>query len=406
MLSISKNKRYFLKDGEFYPYIADTAWTLLQRLNREEIVFYLDKRASQGFNAVQVSAISELDGIRTPSREGFLPFQRENVLTPDNSYFSLLIFLAEQCGKRDMVLTLLPAWGDKFNKKWGTGPEIFTPDNAFSYGRYLAGKTADFDNIIWMLGGDRPIETEYHRIIIDEMAAGLRAGEKTRHLITYHPPGEKSSADYLPDTEYIDFHCVQSSHAFKGFSSEKMILKTLKKDKKPCIDAECAYEDIPLEQDLSWQYRFCDRDVRKRIYNNLLAGAAGVVYGHQSVWCFKDKTDNEYPFTWEQALNRPMANQIRYVKTFLSLFDITESRPVNFVKGALAAESGNKFAVYTEGNYPVFLNCAGNPADFVFLWFNPASGEVLRENKKLFKKGALSSPFSSDAVLIAERLNT
>ena len=220
MLSISNNGRYFLKDGEFYPYIADTAWTLLQRLTREEIRFYLDKRASQGFGAVQVSAISELDGIRTPNREGYLPFHNGDVSSPDQNYFSLLLFLAKECEKRDMVLTLLPTWGDKFNKKWGVGPEIFTPDNAFKYGRFLANKLTGFDNIIWMLGGDRPIETDYHRDIIDKMAAGLRAGENVHHLITYHPPGEKSSADYLAGTDYIDFHCVQSSHAFKGFESE------------------------------------------------------------------------------------------------------------------------------------------------------------------------------------------
>ena len=70
MLTVSKNNRVLLKNGKYFPYLADTAWTLVQHLTREETVFYLDKRRKQGFNAVQVSAISELDGIRVPNREG------------------------------------------------------------------------------------------------------------------------------------------------------------------------------------------------------------------------------------------------------------------------------------------------------------------------------------------------
>ena len=78
-------------DGQYFPYLADTAWTLLQRLTREEILFYLDKRRSQGFNAVQVSAISELDGQRTPTPEGLLPFVGGNVRKPCRAYFDKLL---------------------------------------------------------------------------------------------------------------------------------------------------------------------------------------------------------------------------------------------------------------------------------------------------------------------------
>ena len=400
MLSISKNGRYFLKDGKFYPYIADTAWTLLQRLTRDEIIYYLDKRVSQGFDAVQVSAISELDGIRTPNREGYLPFCNGDVLSPDENYFSLLLFLAKECKKRDMVLTLLPTWGDKFNKKWGVGPEIFTPDNAFEYGRFLANKLNGFENIIWMLGGDRPIETDYHRAIIDKMAAGLRTGEDVHHLMTYHPPGEKSSADYLAHTDYIDFHSIQSSHAFKGFASEKMVLKTLKADNKPCIDAECAYEDIPLELSSDWDYRFCDYDIRRRIYKNLLAGAAGVVYGHASVWCFKERAEGEYLYSWRDALNRPMANQMRYVMTFLSLFDITAGRPGHNFKGALSAESEGSIAAYIENSQPVFFDAKKEIKSAKIIWLNPVNGEIKEEKADIKKKTVFYSPFENDAILI------
>ena len=76
MLTVSSDGRYLLKNGMFFPYLADTAWTLLQRLTREEICLYLNKRQEQGFNAVQISAVSELDGLRIPNRENQLPFKK------------------------------------------------------------------------------------------------------------------------------------------------------------------------------------------------------------------------------------------------------------------------------------------------------------------------------------------
>jgi Protein of unknown function (DUF4038) len=83
---------------------------------------------------------------------------------------------------------MLPTWGDKWNQKWGVGPEIFTPESAHAYGAFLGRRYAQRP-IIWILGGDRPIETEAHRLVVRAMAAGLRAGEGGRHLLGFHSWG-------------------------------------------------------------------------------------------------------------------------------------------------------------------------------------------------------------------------
>ena len=67
---------------------------------------------------------------------------------------------------------MLPTWGDKWNKKWGQGPEIFTPENARVYGEFL-GKRYKDKPIVWILGGDRPVENDRHRAILRAMAQGL-----------------------------------------------------------------------------------------------------------------------------------------------------------------------------------------------------------------------------------------
>ena len=63
-ISISSNHRYLVdEEGQPFFYLADTAWELFHRLNREEADMYLRNRAQKGFTAIQAVAIAELDGI-------------------------------------------------------------------------------------------------------------------------------------------------------------------------------------------------------------------------------------------------------------------------------------------------------------------------------------------------------
>ena len=401
MITLSKNKRYLEKNGKFFPYLADTAWTLLQKLDREEIVYYLDIRKAQGFNALQISAISELDGLRMPNREGQLPFENGDVYDPNPKYFGLLRFLLTECRKRDMVLTLLPSWGDKFNKKWGVGPEIFTPSNALFYGEYLSGLVEKNEDVIFMLGGDRPIENDNHKKIIDSMAAGLRKGEKAYHLVTYHPCGEATSLDFLKNCDYLDFHSIQSGHSFGGFSSEKMIKSVLEQEDKPCLDAESFYEDFPIDFNLDFNYRFDPHDIRKRIYGNMLAGSLGTVYGHQSVWCFKEAADAEYPYNWKNALFRPMANEIKNINIFLDSVDITDMRPYKECYNTEAIADEKRIVVLFTDKKTAYLRL-GNKKTVSAMWFDIVKGKFIDTKIITHNGNAIIPPFDNEALLVID----
>lgn len=402
MLTVASDRRYLCKDGVFFPYLADTAWTLLQKLTRGEILLYLDKRRSQGFNAVQVSVLSELGGLTEPNREGFLPFFENDVSRPQEGYFDLVRFLADACEQRGMVLTLLPTWGDKFFKREGTGPEVFTPQNARGYGAYLAGVIGNRENIIWMLGGDRPLETAEHRAVIDEMARGLKAGERVRHLMTFHPNGEASSADFLPDADYIDFHSIQSSHDFGGFQSHQMLADTLVRTDRPVLDAECFYEDFPIGFRLEWNYRLTPDDITRRVYSNLLAGALGHTYGHQSVWCFRTQTDAEYLYSWREALDRPMACRMKQINALLAEYDITCTEPSRCVKNRLARAGGGFLITFAEAGQPLFIE-AEQEALYAVRWFDPATGVFSERRSVSGRYFTLYSPYPNDAVCILEK---
>ncbi len=65
LLRVGPTKRHLIReDGSPFFYLADTAWELVHRLDREEAVEYLDARAAQGFTAIQMVALAELDRLR------------------------------------------------------------------------------------------------------------------------------------------------------------------------------------------------------------------------------------------------------------------------------------------------------------------------------------------------------
>ena len=52
MLTLSKDRRYFLRNGEPFFWLGDTAWLLFQKLTFEEAMVYLKNRAEKGFSVV------------------------------------------------------------------------------------------------------------------------------------------------------------------------------------------------------------------------------------------------------------------------------------------------------------------------------------------------------------------
>ena len=57
-LRISENRRYFVTaDGKPFTWIADTDWTIPQRLKWDDVEYLMKKRKSQGFTVLQIVAL-------------------------------------------------------------------------------------------------------------------------------------------------------------------------------------------------------------------------------------------------------------------------------------------------------------------------------------------------------------
>lgn len=325
-LKVSDNRRFLVTaDGKPFFYLADTAWELFHRLNREEADVYLKDRAAKGFTVVQAVVLAELDGLSAPNSYGHLPLGGNDPLRPNEQYFEHVDWVVNRAGELGITTAVLPTWGDKWNKKWGAGPEIFTPANAAAYGEWL-GKRLKDKPVIWVLGGDRPVETEAHKAVTRAMAAGLRKGDGGAHLLTFHPAGGQGSADAFHADDWLDFNMRQNGHQAEFTARYDATRRDYdRKPVKPVVDAEPVYEDHPLSFKAKDFGHSTAADVRRPLYWDLFSGACGHTYGHHSVWQMFDgghKPVNNPLMPWRAALAQPGAGQMQHARRLL------ESRPV------------------------------------------------------------------------------
>jgi hypothetical protein len=325
-LKVSENHRELVTTaGQPFIYLGDTAWELFHRLDRADADLYLADRAKKGFNVIQAVALAEINGLTEPNAYGDLPLKDNDPTRPNEAYFKHVDYIVNQAARLGMFTGLLPTWGDKVNKKWGAGPEIFTPENARIYGEWIGRRYQD-KPIIWILGGDRPIENERHRLVFRAMAEGIRAAVGDSQLITYHPSGGSSSSSYVQGETWPDFNMMQSGHEARNTANYRMIAEDLAmKPTRPTFDGEPAYEDHPVRGDKSHTQWFDQWDVRKLCYWGLFAGACGHTYGTHNIWAMWDgkgqkPADQRTP--WKEALKLPGSAQVGFAKHLL------ESRPL------------------------------------------------------------------------------
>jgi len=324
-LKVSDNHRFLVtEDGRPFFWLGDTAWELFHRQTREDAGRYLANRAALRFTVVQAVALAEFDGLTAPNAYGHLPIRNNDPTQPNQEYFAHVDWIVARANALGIYIGLLPTWGDKWNKKWGAGPEIFTPENAATYGEWLGRRYKDA-GIVWILGGDRPIENDRHKEIIRAMAHGLRRGDGGAHLITFHPPGNNGSSTWFHDEDWLDFNMRQNGHSpeFTGHY-DRTQADYARSPIKPVVDGEPIYEDHPVSFDAKKLGHSIASDVRRPLYWDLFSGAFGHTYGNHAVWQFwtPDRAPINNPLMpWQQAVEEPGAAQMQYGRALI------ESRP-------------------------------------------------------------------------------
>lgn len=381
-MKLTARGAYLYEDGKPFFWLGDTAWLLFEKLNTNEIEFYLTARAAQSFNVVQATLLHTPENII-------------NGVTPRAEYFEHVERAVNFAKKKGIYFALVPCWGEIVKRG------ILNEDNYRRYANFLGERFKNCENIIWMLGGD--MRGGEHYSLYCGFADILKK-YSTERLITFHPFGRTGSYRWFHGCTWLSFNAFQSGHRRYGQrmlnapdstagerdyeeDNYKYVLEALALSPlKPCLDAEPSYEDIPQGLHDFTQPRWAAADVRRYAYWSVLSGACGFTYGHNTVMQLHRAGDADANYgvrgEWRAALHADGAWQMKYLKDLMF--------SVNFVSGrdrsdliigngsghkhiACFAGDGFLFAYdYTGGAFKILSPFKGG---FSASEMNPESGE-------------------------------
>jgi hypothetical protein len=382
-LHVSANGRY-LEDSSGQPFfwLGDTAWPLFGQYTREDALRYLANRAEKGFTVIQgVLGWGGGTGFETrmpgPNYAGDSPWLSDPS-QPNEVYFQHVDFLLEQAAQLGLVLAVLPTWGYYVNDV-----KVFNPLNARQYGLWLGRRYKKVPNLVWVNGGDRiPTGSEE---VYRALALGLREGDGGAHLITYHPCGWRSSAQFFANEAWLDIHMIETwTEWFKVYQA--VLSDSLLTPIKPVVLGEGAYEDGPEYPLGPITPLIC----RRQTWWTFCAGGY-FTYGQNQNW--------RYEATWKDSLDTPGAVQMGIFR------QIATSRPwwqrvadQGVINSSESSERTLNTAVRGEDSTWAMIYCASACNIQVNLdkiltryvkaaWVNPATGEKVEEGR--FETGNL-----------------
>ena len=394
-LRVSDNQRHLVTDtGEPFFWLGDTAWELFHRLNREEATRYLEDRARKGFTVIQAVALAELDGLNTPNAYGHRPLLELDPTRPDvkegaeNDYWDHVDFVVTKAESLGLYVGFLPTWGDKWHKNGGTGPLVFTPENAEVYGRFLGQRYRNHP-LVWILGGDKFVGDEEERRILEAMARGLKQGDGGAHLITFHPIGQFSSAIWFHDAPWLDFNMVQTGHTLDRDNYTSIAAEYQRTPLKPVLDGEPGYENIPHAFNAA-NPRLEAIHARRFCYWALFSGAFGHTYGCNEVWQMwapdrKPLIGAQLP--WNEAIDLPGAGQMRHARALIESGPYFDRMPdpslvappngggTDYVAACRAPDARYALVYFPTGQPATLRTFLLQGPRLTAQWFDPRTGE-------------------------------
>ena len=398
---LTPNGRYFVRNGEPFFWLGDTAWTIANLYTPAEAEEYLDHRSRQGFSVINVMMVfTGGPGMKAVSQdvEGTLPFLNWNPSTPNEAFFKNIDRVLAVARSKSLILAIMPCGGSSgaYVKK----QKIFTEANVRQYGQWLGRRYKDTPNLIWVNGFD--LKSSEYPEITQALAAGLQEGDGGEHLITFHPGGGNSSS-YFHTEKWLSYNTIQTWSDYWRIHS-LVLADYCRLPVKPVVLAEGAYEDGPEYPSRP----ITPLVVRKQAWWAFLAGGFHT-YGHNDMW-------RKNP-TWRESLDSPGARQMGILKQVLSSREWWKLVPDQSViaVGAGSDKDLNAAARSTRGDWAILYLSTRNPVTVDFgkiitsevvraTWVNPETGELSAAG--VFPNSGLR-PFtpslkSEDAVLLLE----
>lgn len=421
-LEIAPGGRALLRDGRPFFWLADTCWSAFTNITMAEWTKYLDRRAAQGFNVLQINALpqwdrcgAEIDCQLFPLREDGLCYDFSVIRT---SYFARAREMCAAAVERGFTLAIVVMWCNYVPGTWASemfGGNIIPVQRVEPVVRTICESFREFAPV-WLISGDTGFDSqesiERYRMVTDLVERYDPGGLKAYHI--------KGRYDGLPDEFALraDLYLYQSGHnaaaqAMSWQLAERFAART---PVRPVINSEPCYEQMGYSHRLYGRFR--RPDIRRALWCSLLSGAgAGITYGAHGVWNWHQPGMPKNPLGGEgfleampcqAALAFPGAGDFAFAKEILTAYEGAVPRPCQEILDAYGEEVRAALVkddvwIYLPTNAPLPLrgDWAGWKACAIDLESKTSAPVAIRQ------AGACAQlsmhPFYQDALVILKR---
>jgi hypothetical protein len=323
-LKVSANKRY-LVDQNNNPafFVADTRWAIFSFPGKSDVIYYLNKRQEQKFNALLVHMLPWKDSSYKTARgtsdystspAGEFPFVNDDFTKPNEKYWSYVDEILAECATRGFIMFMVPVWLNN----WST--LITKSGYAKAYGEFVGNRYKSYKNKVYLMGGDKgPSATE--KSAYDALAKAIRSKDPAV-LLSFHPLGNgHSSSEWVNDYGWMDFHSVQTTN------DDKDNYTLIEKDyaltpTRPTWLVEPGYEN---QDDRATPFT-----IRRCGYWSVFSGGFGYGYGNYPLWNAGAPPEQRgWDANWKAEMATNGAKSMQYLLGLMNDIPWYECSPLN-----------------------------------------------------------------------------
>lgn len=427
-LRVSSDRHWLeYADGSTFYVNGDAAWSIMVELTRAEVTTYLEDRAAKGVNLIMVNLIEHLYSDNSPPWEnayGEVPFNSTlaggefDFSDPNEAYWDHVDWIMSEAERLHIVVFAIMAYigFEHGDDGWSGAVAANGTSRMAVYGTFLANRYADQPNIIFVVGGDygpifggSDLTAEYAAL-----ANAIKA-ENTGHLVAAHAEDGQSGRDAY-GTSYIDFDTVYGPYGAWLDQLHRLIRRSYQATSPtlPTLMIEAAYGNEHSSTDLY---------LRKQMWQSVLGGAIGHIYGNSPTWYFGE--DASHPansfadqggLDWHDQLDSFGASYLPFVARLQAARDLDGMTPdydhVYVTAGygtegtdyAPAMGSQRVLVAYTPGRALTVDRSRFVTATFNIRWYNVRNGTTVSVGSRTFGTGSetFTPPDSSDWVLLLD----
>jgi len=254
--------------------------------NKVEAEQYLKNRHDKGFNTIVVNLIEHNYCKHPPlNAAGDAPFLTPgDFTTPNEKYFAHADWVIKKAGEYGIQVLLAPIYLGYIESDDGWIREVqrLEPEKCLEWGRFLGKRYKDFDNIIWLMGGDRNPE-DWAKEKVNLVALGIKEFDR-RHLFTAHCHSENPAVTQYASGGWLDINSVY----IYQLVHQQLIESYNRTPVMPFFLLESSYEG---------EHNSSEAQIRRQAYWSVLLGGFGHMFGNYPIWGFDAD--------WQAAMDLP-----------------------------------------------------------------------------------------------------